>query len=72
MRWWRYGAFWFGFPPFFFLRFGPPRFGRWWGKEEHRRFLKGYLEELERMRKELEEEITAVKKELEDLGGESG
>jgi len=67
MRWWRYGAFGFGFPPFFFFRFGP-RFGPWWSREEYRRFLRDYLAELERMQKELEEEIAAVKKELEELG----
>jgi hypothetical protein len=63
MRWWRYGAFGFGFPPLFFFRFGP-----WWSREEYRRALREYLEELERYKKDLEEEIAAVKRELEELG----
>lgn len=68
MRWWRYGAFGFGFPPFFFFRLGPSRFGPWWSREEYRKFLRDYLEELERYKKDLEEEIAAVKRELEELG----
>ncbi len=68
MRWWRYGAFGFGFPPLFFLRFGPGRPGPWWSRAEYRRLLQEYLQDLEHYKKELEEEIAAVKRELEELG----
>ncbi|MGQ9700611.1 MAG: hypothetical protein ACUVQS_06105 [Candidatus Bipolaricaulaceae bacterium] len=68
MRWWRYGAFGFGFPPFFFFRFGPGRFGPWGSRAEYRRFLEDYLQDLERHKREVEEEIAAVKRELEELG----